>query len=297
MDYRKRMSWAAGCSLVLHVLIVSPGGCGREGLSVGLASTEEPLVLNLQQPESVKRLIDNVVPAERPVEETDLIAEEHSAAQDTADGNGDRNTPAVDEIDTFDELRAAPTEPLPDLPTPEPAPASDSADPQPEEPITTAMVELEPPSAEIPESVPTEGDVPQPPQPESPQTADLEAGKMRARFEGGAPDNGFTSFEAMKSELAPYLKEIRRRVEMRWQSAVAFQYSGTSPTRAVLDCTISPRGHLVKVQIVDEGESARFAPMCKEAIETAAPFPPFPFEVPKIYRNKNLEIRWTFSFL
>jgi hypothetical protein len=40
-----------------------------------------------------------------------------------------------------------------------------------------------------------------------------------------------------------------------------------------------------------------YAPLCREAIEKAAPFSAFPFKVPEIYRDENLEIRWTFSFL
>jgi hypothetical protein len=64
-----------------------------------------------------------------------------------------------------------------------------------------------------------------------------------------------------------------------------------------VDCAISPSGEVVSVTIVDPGESVSFAPLCKEAIEEAGPFPPFPFEVPEAYRNRNLEIRWTFSFL
>jgi hypothetical protein len=108
---------------------------------------------------------------------------------------------------------------------------------------------------------------------------------------------GFLSFEAMESEFAPYLRDVRNRVERRWKALIQLRYSGSSTTKAVLDCAIDSKGRLVHVTVVEPGDSASYAGLCKEAIERAGPFPPFPFEVPAVYRNKNLEIRWTFSFL
>lgn len=126
----------------------------------------------------------------------------------------------------------------------------------------------------------------------------LRGGKFRGSVEGDvAEGKGFQAFEAMKSEVAPYMMEIRRRVERHWRAAMTLKYSGTTPTKAVIDCAISPEGELLYVTIVEPGSSVSFAPICKESIEKAGPFPPFPFKVPDIYRNKNLEIHWTFNFL
>lgn len=126
----------------------------------------------------------------------------------------------------------------------------------------------------------------------------LRGGKFRGSVEGDvAEGKGFLAFEAMKSEIAPYMMEIRRRVERHWRAAMTLKYSGTTPTKAVIDCAISPEGELLYVTVVEPGSSVSFAPLCKESIEKAGPFPPFPFKVPDIYRNKNLEIHWTFNFL
>jgi len=75
------------------------------------------------------------------------------------------------------------------------------------------------------------------------------------------------------------------------------RYSGTSPTEVVIDCAIAPDGTLARVEIVGEPKDRVYAALCKDAVEKAGPFKPFPFTVPDMYRNRNLEIRWTFSFL
>jgi hypothetical protein len=108
---------------------------------------------------------------------------------------------------------------------------------------------------------------------------------------------GFAGHEALQDELAPYLREVRARVERRWNEALLTRYRGTNPTRAVVDCVIAPDGSLVAATIVDAGPDRLYAALCREAIERAAPFGAFPFQVPDIYRSSNLEIRWTFSFL
>jgi hypothetical protein len=80
-------------------------------------------------------------------------------------------------------------------------------------------------------------------------------------------------------------------------ASAVFRYKGVSPTTAVVDCAIDREGKLVYATIHEEGPVALFARVCKESIEEAAPFSPFSFEVPDIYANKDLEIRWTFSFM
>ncbi|HEX71785.1 MAG TPA: hypothetical protein ENN65_00500, partial [Candidatus Hydrogenedentes bacterium] len=108
---------------------------------------------------------------------------------------------------------------------------------------------------------------------------------------------GVAGFEAKQDQIAPYLREVRRRVERRWNVALLTRYSGTNPTDAVIDCAIAPDGSLLFARIVGQPQDRVFAALCRAALEQAAPFPPFPFEVPELYREKHLEIRWTFSFL
>ncbi|MGC8845308.1 MAG: hypothetical protein ACP5QY_05620 [Candidatus Hydrogenedens sp.] len=108
---------------------------------------------------------------------------------------------------------------------------------------------------------------------------------------------GILGFEAIQDQLAPYLKEIQRKVEKYWLHYLLTRYSGTKPTEVVIDCEISSEGKIVKIDIIGEPEDLLFAGICKQALQKSAPFSPFPFQVPDIYKNRNLQIRWTFSFL
>ena len=305
MTYGQRLTLAAVCSVALHLAILAPGGCRSKTQGLVL-SRDEPIVLELQ-PESVPapappthQLVDVPVPADEPVGMTDLIAEKASKAADEVDdasGAPDFNAPRVENLTGFDQIAMR-----------APAPEAAAAPRRVREPVQPPDLRREKVAAAEPEKTAAElmmqdgqGEKREPVaepgvQPETVPPL-LMSQASRGRVEGGVKRTGLLSFEAMESEIAPYLKVIRQRVERNWRTALHTRYSGTSRTRAVLDCAIAPDGHIIEVAIVEAGDSATFAPLCKQAIENAGPFGPFPFEVPEVYRSKNLEIRWTFSFL
>ncbi len=142
---------------------------------------------------------------------------------------------------------------------------------------------------------PQEAQPPTPPQQRQVQTQELRASKGREG--GGATNSGFTSFEANKHELGAYMLKVRNAVEREWRTALHLRYSGVSRTDATIKCSIRPDGTIEFVEIVDAGSSLTYAVLCREAIEKAGPFEPFPFDVPEIYRNENLEINWKFSYM
>ena len=244
-------------------------------------------------------MVDVLLPSDEPVNATDLIAEKPSKAADELDdtpGGPDRGAPRVEKVDRFDRVEIrAPASPAP-RPVHEPVQPPD---------LRRENVAATPPHKEESASLvqDEQGDEHEPAaqsvqsQQTPPRAPPLALQEARGRVEGGVKRTGLMSFEAMESEIAPYLKVIRQRVERNWRTALHTRYSGTSRTRAVLDCAIAPDGHIIEVAIVEPGDSATFAPLCKQAIENAGPFDAFPFEVPEVYRSKNLEIRWTFSFL
>ena len=188
-----------------------------------------------------------------------------------------------------EEAPAVTTPPLPEIPetaSPSPSPASEpdvTQEPEPEIAVEQPETIMLPDSFQMAQAMPV---------PENPQS-----GNSRGRLDNAVRNEGFTNFDAIQDQLAPYLREIRRRVERRWNEALLTRYSGTSPTVAVVDCAIAPDGTLVQVNIIGEPRDRVYAALCMEAIQRAAPFSPFPFEVPDIYRGQNLEIRWTFNFL
>lgn len=129
---------------------------------------------------------------------------------------------------------------------------------------------------------------PQPGQPERPG---------RGRLDNRVVKQGFSSYEALQDDIAPYLEEVKRRVEKYWVEALLLHYSGTQPREVEVDCEIAANGTLASVKLVAPSEDQAYGILCMNAIRAAAPFPRFPFQVPDLYRNQNLEIRWHFSFL
>jgi len=119
----------------------------------------------------------------------------------------------------------------------------------------------------------------------------------RGRMNNGVMTKGFTSYAAIEDEIAPYLEQVKKKVELRWREALLLQYSGSQPRDVEVDCEIAKDGSLVSVKLAAPSEDRVYGQLCLDAIRKAAPFDVFPFEVPDIYRNQNLEIRWHFSFL
>lgn len=336
MRDRTRLEFAALCSAVLHLLLIAALAYGPHGGPSALASTGEPIVVQLRPdtparpPEESRRLVAPGMPTSEPVHGTDLISTRNSKASDMSGADRDGHAPAVDRVDTFDApgggkpqatapQPAAPAEPKKSVTPTEPAstePAESKSPAKPEAPKSsgagvsvsggakeTGAHESKPKPKEKPKESPQEdlklAKAEPPPMPQIPPSVApaAEPGPSHGRVQGGVKNKGFLGFEAERNEMAPYLQEIQRRVERRWRSTLQLKYSGVSQTQAVVDCAIGPDGKLISVQIVDPGASVSYAPLCKESIEKAGPFPPFPFTVPDAYRSKNLEIRWTFNFM
>ncbi len=308
MTYRQRMTGAGVCSMAAHVLLITMIGMRMGDPGGGPDLRPEPIVLILEPaPQPALRLVDVHTPATEPVNKTDLIAEVNSKAADQFLQDGDELGPQPQEITDFD-VPAVPAMPPvmePAIPEPAPQPERRSAPERAPELRPDAPVHLEaPPVAELrtevrePEAASRDADeriklaraAPRVPPVEAPRTS---SGRPRNAVE----QEGFTNFEALQDEIAPYLQHVRKQVGREWNEALVTRYLGTSPTKATIDCAIAPNGVLVSVSIVGAPDDPVYAALCRRAIQKAAPFEPFPFTVPDVYRNRNLEIRWTFSFL
>lgn len=349
MTYNKRITFALLFSLLVHVVSVAVWTQWPAERGVpARAPKPEPLVvtLNPQPPQPIRRLVESAAPAERPLEQTDLISDQDTQAQDESERTGERPQPAAERTAEFEDIAspppaqpAAPTPPTtvaravpprpaeerepPQEETPEPARTETERPPapppqQPREPRPEALPILEPvepaPRKETPDEPaearqPSEDELPEPfelaqasppavtAEPAPPSLSQPNEGASVARDNSGIVDRGAFSFEAHQHELGPYLLEVRRKVERRWRANMRLRYSGSGPADAVLECSISPDGRVVDVKILDPGRSATFAFLCKQALEQAAPFSAFPFDVPDVYTDENLVIRWKFSFL
>lgn len=270
-----------------------------------LGPAPKPVIMHLQPQDSArpsKRLVDITTPTQDPVDLlTDLIAEANASAADAFDIDSGENAPRMEEVDDFDSLTA----PKPPVQVePSPAPPTQPTPESPEQDDATERMQI----AEVisePDLFEREVSAFQPPvmaeeqvdnQPETP-VLELPQGRTRGRKRGGVEKIGLLNFEALQDEIAPYLKVVRNRVERRWRQAILLRFSGATRRKAVLDCAIAPDGRIVEVTIFESGGSGTYAEMCRQAVLAAGPFPPFPFEVPPGYRTKNIEIRWTFSYL
>ena len=148
MTYAQRMKRAGAVSLLVHALLLAAPWSARSTRdSWGLMPRHTPVVLNLQPPQAIRRLADVHTPAEKPVQQTDLIAEYDAQATDETLREGEKTGPRVDEVAEFDMLAAhpAPAAPTPPVP-PQPMPLEDTTDPA---AVSRApMAELEPDSVE-----------------------------------------------------------------------------------------------------------------------------------------------------
>ncbi|MCA1901059.1 MAG: TonB C-terminal domain-containing protein [Candidatus Hydrogenedens sp.] len=121
--------------------------------------------------------------------------------------------------------------------------------------------------------------------------------KPQGKIYNQVKKEGILGFEALQDQLAPYLRQIQKKVEQYWIHFLLTRYSGTKSTEVIIDCEINSEGKIVKIEVVGQPDDPFYTAICKEALQKASPFSPFLFQVPDIYQNKNLQIRWTFRFM
>jgi len=324
MTYAQRLKIAWIGSVMLHTAVLISLGGWQPGTGLGPALRPEPIVLNLQPPEPlpVRQLVDTPVPAAETPDQTDLISDANAIATDDAIQPGQDPGPRPEVPDELDVLASRPEMPLEPAFRPPPVlsaqdapgvsetvvpalqgppPALDEPDAAPVAPpkILAEAVPAPAPSEPVEETPPERFEVAELTPPPAPDPVSEQAlpRPSKGRLHDLVKKEGLTSYEALQDQIAPYLQEVRRHVERQWNAALLTRYSGTSPREVVIDCAIRPDGELAYVRIVGPQSDRIYAALCKDAIEKAAPFRRFPFRVPEMYRSRNLEIRWTFSFL
>lgn len=302
-------------------------------LTITLLPSPMPEAEPQPRPEE-RQLVDVAQPATDPVRPTDLIAVQNSNASDTQASEGNTPGPKVDMASPVDSLgqKAAPTpgagapepaaveapEDAPS-PTPEATPEAAAKEEAPEkqekpkpapapEPPTTTLAMAAP--AATPPAETSAADAPASKPAEAAQTAAMPAPQAAAQ-PGGAEETtptrgrnyrgvekvGVRGFEALQDQIAPYLKNVEDAVERRWREALLTKYKASKAVQVQIDCEIGADGRIVSLKVNGTPDDRVYASLCKEAIEKAGPFGPFPFTVPEMYRNRNLEIRWSFNIL
>lgn len=298
-DGKWRWIAAVTLSLAIHLALLFGGAYRAFRVPAEAAASVKPMVIKLP-PAEPRSVVETHEAAKEPPQNAAHVSDRDARALNLASADA-RQRPRADRHADFDEPGSPPTPPpqqarapaeepvsaearRPPSPTPAANP-SDTVEPSPDDSKTEPAHRAQETQLAQAENIPIPPDPAQPPQ------------TSRGSIEGGVSSEGFLQFEAIRDEVAPYLLEIRKKVELRWRALLVMQYSGATPTTAIIRCAIRSDGRLVFAEITAPGDSPSYAALCKEAIQRAAPFGPFPFKVPDLYRSQNLDITWTFHFL
>ena len=341
MSYSQRVSIATGVSILAHLLLLWAGLSRVEAIPKrDEAVNTQPIVFNLQPPpapepepepeteQRVRTVIETPNPTNEPVEDTDLISNNNSKAMDQSDKTGDRQAPASENADDFDQVELKPTpepqssppQPMivpPPQPQPEQVPETEPVEEKREIPeqraeatkptdatvvekldreMTEAREETTPEEPKEDVQTPERFEVAQATPPPTPQIFEQDIREGRTRGDGGTDESGVLNFEAREHELGEYMLHVRRKVERQWRTAIRLKYASVRHAEARVKLSIRPDGTIAAVEILDDGNALPFAALSREAVWDAGPFDPLPFDVPEFYRSRNLDITWRFSY-
>lgn len=312
--YTRRMSIYIFVSLVIHlifltilmrvpVLVKSPS----------FIASPKPIRVEFvkqEQQRTVKKLVEVTTPSDEAPTNTENIAEFNSVSSGPEKKDGDQPGPAFTEESKFETLgsQPRPTQLANVIPQPKSLPAikpEEKTSKKEEVPKLLSNKDNEENKVmskkEEVASVMLKNELTKDKEDEE-QTIQPEhlmgsIQKPQGKLYNQVKREGILGFEAIQDQLAPYLREIQKKVEQYWIHYLLTRYSGTKPTEVVIDCEINSEGQIVKIEIVNNPDDPLYAGICKQALQKSAPFSPFPFQVPDIYQNKNLQIRWTFNFM
>lgn len=103
--------------------------------------------------------------------------------------------------------------------------------------------------------------------------------------EGASPDAGtegitgtgerIVSLETQSSEFAPYLAEVRRRIQRHWRVPAYAREVGLT-ARLVLVFSITPEGNLAQVKVTKSSGTSILDEAAVQAVTDGAPYAPFP---------------------
>ncbi|HNR32046.1 MAG TPA: hypothetical protein PKI11_14235 [Candidatus Hydrogenedentes bacterium] len=309
MRYRQRLALSAVASLCVNLAVLL---VPWQQQAARARVYDTPLVVRIQTepprapepPPSPPQVVEATVEAHRPVEETNLLSDRDAVAADAVQHDGTEPGPRLDEQADLVSLPAVPAPPREAPPT---AGIEEHRDtPRPKDAQKTrraadAEIEglLDAPAPERPDADADDAgraeerrvlaQVP-PPLADAPQ-------RGRGRVDGRVLERGFTSFEALRDDVAAYyLHHIKPLIRRSWITIMLTRYSGSTRAVAEVELAIAPDGRIVSAVVVGEPTSRIYAALCRESILRAGSFKPFPFRVPPEYRDENLVIHCTFQW-
>jgi protein TonB len=258
-------------SLIFH--LVSGVFLWKVQVPAPALSDPSPLVVSLLPSSEIPRFIDqpDAPPATGPVKSKD-ISQVTSEARGPGKVPGpvtsreSSGTPKPGRPPDAGRIAQAPTSPpVPRQPATTPAPTSEPAGESP----PLARPDASPSAPTAPEVRPSLRE----------QIAALGSGGVSAVDAGEEGDTGtgerIVSLETQSSEYAPYLADVKRRIERRWQIPPYAREVGLTG-RLVLVFSITPEGNLAQVRITDSSGTSVLDEAAVQAVRAAAPYAPFP---------------------
>lgn len=117
------------------------------------------------------------------------------------------------------------------------------------------------------------------------------------RPSGGAKLFGMTSFEATGSGMGVYMKNLKEKIWLSWFPYLAFNYPmDFRGADAVISITLTPKGDVRSVRIVESSGSPLFASYCVEAVQRISNFGDIPSEMLALLKKDEFEILFAFHY-
>ena len=110
--------------------------------------------------------------------------------------------------------------------------------------------------------------------------------------EGSKTIPGDLSFNTIDFEYAPYLLELKRRVEEHWYPPVAFRGGLSYTGNALIRFAVNRDGSLGLLELVSGADHPSLDTAAMNAVRFGAPFPPLPDDFPE----ERWEITCTFYY-
>jgi len=107
---------------------------------------------------------------------------------------------------------------------------------------------------------------------------------------------GVLAFATQTHLLAPYLKDVKKKIFDNWYEMLKEQKSKFIGSRVTVAFRIQMDGSVTALQVV-KGESPElYENLCLVAIQKAVPFDPAPIEIPEFLKDRSVPVQFTFYY-
>jgi TonB family protein len=152
--------------------------------------------------------------------------------------------------------------------------------------IVTNSPEVVPQPAPPAVAQPTEQNDPAPSRPRTIAEAILHGGRHTAQARLDPNASPFGAYDAV----------VVKRMQARWQADIdAKQPTSSAAGKVIIQFNLHADGTVTDCSIVETTTLQEFADLCRNAISTAAPFPPFPSDMRRMVGDTR-QIRFTFYY-